>query len=682
MRLLVFLAGLYLIAPGHPDLPLSGLPLGQVGTLVLVALIGTWLWCRHAAAAAPRRSLTTAIVIVLVLKIAIAAMAPVSGWRANYYANDQWQPPAKRSIDFRGLGATRVDRRLSFNDTEFPVHFFNEHGFNFGLRREATEAFTVEWTGELMPAAATALKLRLEARGHARVLVDGQEVAVVDEMARAGGVTDRSIDLAAGSHTVTVRYQKPKETEGILRLRPLTADGAPRDWDLAEVTPSVTARWQRAASVPLAWLAWLLHLAALATVAMAMGPAVREALRSVAANLRVSPAAAAHQLAGPVVVAGLALQGAWKARGLVGQVWTLTGGDDWLGYEMNGRDIALNGLLNNNGDPTGLPFFEYPGYGYFLALVHVVTGESIAGAILANFLCLAAATLLVYALARLLVGPVLALAALAWVLIIEQLDFVRYYTVTLLSENLFVLPVSASVLLITRYLRTPDWRYLAGGAVAGGLAAVVRPTMMAFMPPVALIILVARWRASAVSALMASLMFAALWMVAVSPATIRNYLVSGSPVLITTGQAKTFIDYNRPSGDAKKYYAAFDGSMSSTAKVLLWILYDHPGETLRGIGTKVGFSMGMVHWMGNGTPHPELLVTSIFYLLGILLLPEARTITAAPLHAFILTHLFSLTLSMPSNYGYRLPLPMYLFMPIFSGAVVSRPLLRWMGVRL
>ena len=67
---------------------------------------------------------------------------PQSGWIAADYANDQLTPPVRRSVDFSLPDATQMNRQLSFVDTEFPVHFFNEHGFNFGLRREATEAFS------------------------------------------------------------------------------------------------------------------------------------------------------------------------------------------------------------------------------------------------------------------------------------------------------------------------------------------------------------------------------------------------------------------------------------------------------------------------------------------------------------------------------------------------------------
>jgi 4-amino-4-deoxy-L-arabinose transferase-like glycosyltransferase len=78
-------------------------------------------------------------------------------------------------------------------------------------------------------------------------------------------------------------------------------------------------------------------------------------------------------------------------------------------------------------------------------------GDSLAGVILINFLCLALATVLVHGIARRLTSDRAALLAVAWLLVLEQLDFVRYYTVTLLSENLFFLLVALTCLLLVRF---------------------------------------------------------------------------------------------------------------------------------------------------------------------------------------------------------------------------------------
>jgi hypothetical protein len=665
MRVLVFAAALYLLAPGHPDVILAGVPLGQTGAFLLVTLFVAWAWTRDdAVTVAP--SLIRALGIVIAVKFAIALVVPHSGWLAAYYANDQLTPPVRRSVDFSLPGATRIDRQVSFVDTEFPVHFFNESDFNRGFRREATEPFSVYWRGHID--AGAPLRLRYEATGAAELAVDG---------ARIEGPP---VTVAPGRHLIEVRYRKAKDLEGAIHVFPLDDAGQPRDWAIGEVTPTEVPAYSRSAARSLAAAAWLAHVMALIVMVRGIGPAVIAKFSRVKA---LPVLEAAHNFVMPAVVLGLTLQGLWKARHLVGHVLTLTGGDDWLGFEMEARDALLNGWMIQDGNPPGrgLAFFVYPGYSYFVAGAHWLTGESLAGVILVNFLVLGIATGLVYAIALRFTTRLGALIALSWLLALQQLDFVRYYTVTLLSENLFFLLVALCLYALVRFCRGPSIGWVVCGAVAGGLAAITRPTMMLFLPVAVIVTALVRLRERRFAeALAVPVLLVTCWMAAIAPITYRNWVMSGTPVLITDGQASTFIEYNLPTVDKAtrvKYFEAFRGSMLSVVRVLLWILWEHPAETLRNWGIKAGFALGMVHWMGSGTPHPELLLTSLMYLTALLLLRTARSLPAFLIHGFVFTHLATLLLSMPSNYGYRLILPMYLVMVVFVGALVARAAERW-----
>jgi len=666
MRVLVFAAALYLLVPGHPDVILSGVPLGQTGTVLVIALLVAWAWTRDVIVTiAP--GLIRAFGVAIAVKFALALVVPHSGWVGAYYANDQLQPPVRDSVDFSLYKATRIDRQLSFVDTEFPVHFFNEHGFNFGLRREATEAFSVEWMGIID--SAEPVTVRYDARGEVQFSVD-------DVVAAASPVT-----VAPGSHVLYVQYRKPKVIEGALRVQPLDANGAPRDWTVGEITPDpVSPAWRTAAR----WLvvvAWGVHLIAAGLVIAGLGPALAAKLRQVRTLRRVE---AAQQCVMPVVMLGLTLQGLWKSRHLVDHVFTLTGGDDWLAFEMNAREILFNGWLLPRGDlpGKGVPYYEYPGYAYFVAGAHWLTGDSLAGVILINFVCLALATVLVHAIATRLTDQRAALIAVAWLLALEQMDFVRYYTVTLLSENLFVVLVALTLYLFVRFVREGQWWTVVVGAAAGGLATATRPTLLLFLPVAMILLPLARLgRDRVVRAAAVPLVVIVFWLGAISPFTYRNYVMTGKTVMLTEGQAGTFIEYNLPNRDAAgnlKYFEAFTGSMASAVRIMLWILWEHPAETLNNWGIKAGFVLGMVHWMGSGTPHPELVLTSIGYLLALILVREARSLGAWLLHGFVWTHLATMMLSMPSNYGYRLILPMYVFMVIFAAALIAKPIARWL----
>ncbi|MBY0493524.1 MAG: glycosyltransferase family 39 protein [Cyanobacteria bacterium] len=659
MRVLVFAAALYLLTPGHPDILLSGVPLGQTGAFLLITVLLAWAWTRHVAVRVPP-SLIRLLGVAIAVKFAIALTVPHTGWLAAYYANDQLKPPVRRSLDFQIPGATRIDRQLSFVDTQFPVHFYNEQGFNFGLRREATEPFSVLWRGYVEPD--EPLRLAAEARGPLEVSVDGVTIE--------GPPT-----IAPGKHVIEVRYRKAKEIEGAAHVRPLDAGGQPRPWAIGEVTPHEVPKSQRTVARWLAPVGWLAHAVALVAFVLGAWPVLSARAREIASLPIIEKA---HHYVAPVVILGLSLQGLWKTRHLVGNVWSLTGGDDWLAFEMQARDAMLNGWMMQSDVARGLgePFIVYPGYSYFLVGVHWLTGESMAGAILANFVMLALATVLVHATAVRFTSKLGALIAVAWLLALQQMDFVRYYTVTLLSENLYFVLVALTIYALVRFCARGSMAWIVCGGLAAGAAAATRPTMMLFMPIAAIVAALAMFTARRyMRALVAPALLAICFMMAIAPITYRNYVMSRKIVLVTEGQAPTFINYNLPTSDPEanlKYVQAFRGSNSSAARILLQILLDHPGETLRNWGIKAGFGLGMVHWMGSGTPHPELALTSLFYLVALVFVRSARTLPALLVHGFILTHLVTLLLTMPSNYGYRMVLSMYILMVIFAGALVAQ----------
>ena len=139
--LIAFLITLiYLLVPGHPDLPGRGIPLGVSEIVLLAVIVTLWTWSRSAASTerTPWASILV-IVVAAALKMTLAFASYPTGWLAQYYANDALQPPMERSTEFLpgAIGgraaATRIDRRLDFRDTQFPVHFFNGTGSGTGL---------------------------------------------------------------------------------------------------------------------------------------------------------------------------------------------------------------------------------------------------------------------------------------------------------------------------------------------------------------------------------------------------------------------------------------------------------------------------------------------------------------------------------------------------------------------
>jgi len=319
---------------------------------------------------------------------------------------------------------------------------------------------------------------------------------------------------------------------------------------------------------------------------------------------------------------------------------------------------------------AGEVFYYYPGYSYFLAAVHRVSGEDLSGPVLANFLLLFLANVVVFRLAQCLFSRGVAVGSTLALVLIEQLSFVRHYTPALLSENVYVFTVPLAILGLVHYLQDGRRTPLVWAGIAAGVSAITRPAMMMFLVP-AVIVVIAAGPSKRAQRLASAASFVASWFAVVLLVTLRNYLVTGVPTLISESPAHSFILYNLPpTADASHYMKMYTGGMLSAASVILRIVVENPVASFRGVFTKIGFTFGMIQWMG-GHAHHELVVASALYFAAIAMSRAARATLTWPVHAFVAMHLAGMILTMPSNYGYRLILPIYLFLPMFGARFVA-----------
>ena len=635
---------LFIVVPGHPDAWFGGLPVG-LWTLVILALIA-FAWGRPQTTRPNLTRAMAAIAILVVAKLIVAALAPATGWLGRYYANGDFTGEPRQSTEFARLaGATRIDRAIDFRDDYLPLYFLNEADFNRGMRREVTESVSVEWTGHVQADAATPLRLAAETRGTVRVAIDGTPALE----AATGATVRRDLTLAPGDHVIDVRYIKPANTDPLVRLTGVKT----------VVTPTMVPRWQIAAAAPVRLAARSIDVLALLVFGYVLWTSL--------SGLAWSPARIA---AGAMLLLFIA-QGLVAAAPLQHRAVSLSGGDDWMAYEARSRAVATGDVWMLFGQPPGHGevLYYYPGYIYFLAGVHAVGGEDQSTLIFVHFLLLCCANIVVHQLAARLFDRRIALVAVAALVGIEEIAFMRHYTVTLLSENLYFFTVAVTLYAFVRFVEYGERRWLMWCAVAAGVSALTRPAMMLYLVPAALIVFVVvtyGHRRSVAVAAVATALFVGTWLATVSPATLRNYVAAGSPVLICSAPVVSFINYNLPPNvDGKIYRDQYNGTMWSLGRILGDIVVHYPLDTLQSVVTKVGFSLGMVQWMG-GHMHPELILASAGYLLAILFSASARAISTWPIHAFVMAHLAGMVLSMPSNYGYRLILPMYLFFPMFG----------------
>jgi hypothetical protein len=647
---------LYLLVPGAAGTFLSGVPLGLWGLVALALVVFVGVFFRGRAWSINWTRMAVWFVLLVAMKAGAAWASMPTGWRGWYYATGDFSGPVRRSTEFVHLDATRIDPAIDFRDDYFPVYFLNEAGFNRGIRREVTEPVTARWVGYLHPASPGAVTIELAARGSASVSRNG---GVLLRASTQTGPVSRTIPLEAGERALTVEYVKPANTDPLISLRGVSASGRPAD---LVVTPEPVSQWRRSIFSPVTVFARVVEVLAVGLFASITWRLIRS--RRWRADAPSTLAAAMFLL--------LVIQGVIAAAPLRHRAVSLSGGDDWLAFEARGREVLTGGLLMRFGQPLGHGdvFYYYPGYSYVLAGIHALGGEDLAGPIFAHFLLLFLTNLVVYRAAMMVFDRPVALGAVALLLIVEEVAFIRHYTITLLSENVYILTVALSVYALMVFVGTARVVTLVWSGLMAGLSALIRPAMMMDLPLAVLIVAAVSWRRSGWRrAAVHVSVFVAAWMSVVSLATARNYLVAGSPVLIVTSPAQSFVYYNLPSSGGRKYMEAYKNrtGIASAAGLLRRIAIEHPGDTARNVITKVGFSLGWLQWMG-GNFHPELLLASVGYLLAVLFLPAARSMPTWPIHAFVLAHLAGLVLTMPSNYGYRLLLPMYIFFPIFGSA--------------
>jgi hypothetical protein len=434
---------LYAILPGHPDLSFPGLPLAPLELAALVLLTCLALAVRRRSSQ-PHLSWTPVSVVAAaaLVKVLVAFAWHPAGWLASYYANDAFTPPVERSLDYLPWplsrawrnGATRIDSAIDYRGTAFPVHFLNDARFAHGARRELAAAFSAEWRGVFESDRLT-LTLVLEARGWAELLVDDRRVLLVDSPA-ADGQHREELQIPRGRHSFTVRYRKPANAEGFLRLLRFDA-GTTGIMTDPRVFPFREFGWRRHVAGLLRAAGWMTHGA----VVLAIGSWLSPLLRQRAREMGALAAAARLRAAGPLVLvaatAGLAAQGVVTARPFVNRVAPLDARDPASAYEAQARQILASG-----------PTASAAATGYFLAAVHAVSGESLAGVVFAAFMLFALSAAAIYRFVEAVAGARVALAALGGILVLQQMAIDRFGPFALLRENLYFTLAALAVLAV------------------------------------------------------------------------------------------------------------------------------------------------------------------------------------------------------------------------------------------
>jgi hypothetical protein len=526
---------------------LDGAPLGPIEAVTLFAIWWTW---------ASSRKLPAGVLLAscLLIKIAAAAVLVPQGFAASYYANGDFTPPVERSLDHRGRDATRVDPRLSFGlpgRPDLPMYFFNDLRFNFYQRNQPHRArlpYSVAWDGYVWVEEGERERwfyLTATSAG-ASLEVDGAPVVT---LAPGAGTARATVLWAKGWRHLVVRVAGREEPARDVEAGFVDAAGVEQPLGTDPVFRSPVSRRAmqvdravRAASfaidaVLIAWLAWLTAASLLSMARRAWRERGAPQWRALAA----------------LAVLGAAAEAWWFAWPMAGRLWILPGGDDPLTYETYARDIVMNGPLMLMGGQLGQgdAFYYQPLYSYALAVVHLVFGEDFFGVFLVQRLSMCGVLLGLCWIARRLDGP---RAAVVTAIVGTALFYgwVTRWAAELFTEVVFVPLVVAWACALLRCLDDlAPKRFVVMAGIAGGLAVLGRSTLLLAVPPVLLLL----WFALPAGRRRAVFAIVAVMAAVVSLATVRNRVVSGTAVPITTSFSINLYLGNEPPAGVPQHPA-------------------------------------------------------------------------------------------------------------------------------
>ncbi len=267
-------------------------------------------------------------------------------------------------------------------------------------------------------------------------------------------------------------------------------------------------------------------------------------------------------------------------------------------FEAQYHDYWARALLSNDWTPPpritdpeirSRAFFRPPGYPYFLAAIYGTLGPSYLWPRLVQMTLGLGTCLLVFLLTRRTFGNIEALGATA---------LSATYWLMLFFEGELMAPALLSFLLLLALSQIARWTQgftLSRAVSAGlllGLAAVVRPNVLV-LPLVSLAwiawirhrrrlpVFEARFLGSAAG-------FCAALALAILPVTLRNWMVSGEPVLLTSNGGINLFIGTHPDNDGTTPGVPELGEIAGLSG---WDSFDYP-EIARAVSELQGRSMG------------------------------------------------------------------------------------------
>ncbi len=228
------------------------------------------------------------------------------------------------------------------------------------------------------------------------------------------------------------------------------------------------------------------------------------------------------------------------------------------------------------------PYYRPPAYTYLLAVIYLFTGGNYLAPRIFNVILGLVSIVLMYRMVRLLFGT--AAGVITAALMATYWGFI-YYEGEINDPAVFVFLLPCILFSLHKWSRTKAARWMAVAGVLTGCYALMRPNILLYGPVMAVWALWVAWRdgrsRAAVPAWTA--LFCAT-LLTIAPVTLRNYLVSGEVVPISTYFGENLHIGNSEYSDGHTSWTPYLQELEGSGQFSVWE-YD---RIVQGLGREVG----------------------------------------------------------------------------------------------
>lgn len=598
------------------------------------------------------------LIILSLVKISANLIMLPHGLAGYYYNNKDFSGNFKKSTEYLGIDATRIDKNISFSTVGYCL---NKNPFNLWFLNDNSSEnydFSILWKGFIYIPGDSTIKISIIAKGTAELFINNKSCPGKEAL------------LNKGFHGIEIKYTGTKIAEDSLELK----------WDLNGKIETIPPRYlytRKPSKIRFAMdgftrylllINLILKLSALFYIRITC--IKNKKPKEIFSNEKIL---LFIFFASYITIAFFKLLK--SASSPLFNI--LSRRDDWLTFESHARMILLGDWL----DKTEAPFYFVPFYRYFLAFVHYVFGENLFMAYwIQNFL-IAGSAIFVYKIAKRLFNTNTAVLSL----LLFSFNATACTTAkNLLSEPLATFFSCASIYCLIKALDTKKAVHLCLSGLLLGFAIITRPNILTYLLFIIPWLYLFLKRVPGKKALKYTLLFSASVIIIITAVTIRNYATSGKACLLTSAVEKNFWEGNQPPKsvnftgmDKNKLYNAL--RLDYQIREVFEYARQKPLLFTQGLIAKLSYVAGWdMHNFSHSAKkklHLDKLLTLIIFIAGYFWAAgrkgyKLRKELLIPA-SFAAITIITLVIVKPMNYGWRLQLVAIPFMLIFAAFVID-----------